>query len=102
MLCKVAQAVTQCKLKCSTAPVCKQFYSKSSWLRPSVIRTDVKANSAEDLKQTLKLWWKVAELNTEVENIVASNEEICQEILEGQFDGVNFPSFNSHGKILPY
>ena len=44
----------------------------------------------------------MAELKTEVENMGASNEQICQEILEGQFDGVNFPSFNSHGKILPY
>ena len=44
----------------------------------------------------------MVELKTEVENMGASNEDICQEILEGQFDGVNFPSFNSHGKILPY
>ena len=42
----------------------------------------------------------MAELKTEVENMGASNEQICQEILEGQFDGVNFPSFNSHGKIF--
>ena len=31
---------------------------------------------------------KVAELKTEVENMGASYEEICQEILEGQFDEV--------------
>ena len=54
---------------------------------------------------------KVAELKTEVENMGASYEEICQEMLEGQFDEVqvtfilfnqNFPFFNSHGKILLY
>ena len=44
----------------------------------------------------------MAELKTELENMGASNEEICQEILEGQFDGINFPSFYSHGTILPY
>ena len=35
---------------------------------------------------------KVTELKTEVENMGASYEEICQEILEGQFDGVQVTS----------
>ena len=53
----------------------------------------------------------MAELKTEVENMGASYEEICQEILEGQFDEVQvtfifpiktFLFFHSHGKILLY
>lgn len=53
---------------------------------------------------------KVAELKTEVENMGASYEEICPEILEGQLDGIKltfifsikFSFFNSHAKIPLY
>ena len=53
---------------------------------------------------------KVAELKTEVENMGASYEEICPEILEGQLDGIKvtfifsikFSFFNSHVKIPLY
>ena len=43
---------------------------------------------------------KEAELKTEVENMGASNEEICQEILEGQFDGVQLTFIFSNKTFL--
>ena len=43
---------------------------------------------------------KVAELKTEVENMGASNEEICQEILEGQFDGIQLTFIFSNKTFL--
>ena len=43
---------------------------------------------------------QVAELKTEVENMGASNEEICQEILEGQFDGIQLTFIFSNKTFL--
>ena len=37
VLCKVTQTVIQRKQKCSAAPICKQFCSKSSWSPLSII-----------------------------------------------------------------
>ena len=42
----------------------------------------------------------MAELKTEVENMGASDEEICQEILEGQFDGVQLTFIFSNKTFL--
>ena len=44
---------------------------------------------------------KVAELKTEVENMGAPNEEICQEILESQFDGIQLTFIFSNKTLLP-
>ena len=43
---------------------------------------------------------KVAELKTEVENMGESYDEICKEILEGQFDGVQVPFIFSNKTFL--
>ena len=43
---------------------------------------------------------KVAELKTEVENMGDSNEEICQEILKGQFDGIQLTFLFSNKTFL--
>ena len=58
--------------------------------RPSVSYELASKRTRQRIRNKLKTcaWQKVAELKTEVENMGVSYEEICQEILEGQFDGV--------------
>ena len=58
--------------------------------RPSVSYELASKRTQQRIRNKLKTCarQKVAELKTEVENMGASYEEICQEILEGQFDGV--------------
>lgn len=58
--------------------------------RPSVSYEQASKRTQRRIRNKLKTCarQKVAELKTEVENMGASYEEICQEILEGQFDGV--------------
>ena len=58
--------------------------------RPSVSYEQASKGTQQRIRNKLKTCarQKVAELKTEVENMGASYEEICQEILEGQFDGV--------------
>ena len=58
--------------------------------RPSVSYELASKRTQERIRNKLKTCarQKVAELKTEVENMGASYEEICQEILEGQFDGI--------------
>ena len=58
--------------------------------RPSVSYELASKRTQQRIRNNLKTCarQKVAELKTEVENMGASYEEICQEILEGQFDGV--------------
>jgi len=58
--------------------------------RPSVSYELASKRTQRRIRNKLKTCarQKVAELKTEVENMGASYEEICQEILKGQFDGV--------------
>ena len=58
--------------------------------RPSVSYELASKRTQRRIRNKLKTCarQKVAELKTEVENMGASYEEICQEIPKGQFDGV--------------
>ena len=62
--------------------------------RPSVSYEQASKRTQRRIRNKLKTCarQKVTELKTEVENMGASYEEICQEILEGQFDGVQVTS----------
>ena len=70
--------------------------------RPPVLYELASKRTQQRIRNKLKncARQKVAELKTEVENMGASNEEICQEILEGQFDGIQLTFIFSNKTFL--